>query len=335
MRGFDAATVRSLAAGEVDTRAWVTYGLVDADTASGRSVLFNDESGNPLPWPTVLVTLQPSGVQVACRVLSTQSGSGEGHWRPFVAGDEVLVGIPGGDERSGCVILGRLTQGRDAFPPMVAGNDVTQNTTAFDRFIPPYILESGTAIMLRIPTTGSFLSMDAQGNITMANGNGDHLALNNDMLSMTSSDTTCIVQINQAKKQVYLQAGAGGTNLLLDSAGASQFLTAGSLKLQVAGGGYPLGFAVNTQQVVVLIEGVLTALSLALLALGATPLTGASLGALISPAALPALAALGITKAAALTLTAELAALTAAIQVPPVPGATLVTPGVGRAALLY
>ena len=341
MRGgeIDLASLREGMSGPgSDTRAWVSYGLVDADTAQSNSVLFNDEDGNPLPWPTVLVTLQPSGVQVACRVGGTQSGTGEAHWRPFVPGDEVLVCIPQGDEREGCVIVCRMSQGRDAFPPMVAGNDATKNNFAFDRFIPPYILESGTAILFRIPTHGSFISMDATGNITLADGNGDHLALTSDMLSLTSSDTETIVQLNQAKKQVYLQAGAGGTNLLLDSGGASQFLTSGALKINVAGGGYPLGFACNSQQAIALIEGVLTAFGLALVAAdptATTPLTVGALGLALTATLVQVYTAAGIPIAAQLALGPEEAALLAAVQIPPTPGTTVVTPGVGRAAFLY
>jgi hypothetical protein len=219
---------------------------------------------------------------------------------------------------------------------MVAGNDATKNNFAFDRFIPPYILESGTAILFRIPTHGSFISMDATGNITLADGNGDHLALTSDMLSLTSSDTETIVQLNQAKKQVYLQAGAGGTNLLLDSGGASQFLTSGSLKVNVAGGGYPLGFACNSQQVVALIEGVLTAFGAAVgLLPPTTPVTYTLLAALLTQTTIQAYAAAGIPLAAQLALGPEAAALLAAVQIPPVPGTTVVTPGVGRAAFLF
>ena len=253
---LDLASLREALSGPgSDTRAWVSIGLVDADSANGRSVLFNDEDGSPLPWPTVLVTLQPSGIQVACRVGNPQSGQGEGHWRPFVAGDEVLVCIPQGDEREGCVIVSRLTQGRDAFPPMVAGNDVTTNTTAFDRFTPPYILESGTAIMIRVLPGQAFISLDPTGNITANNSDGHFLALHHDLLSITTEDTSCMFQLNPSAKQAYIQAGP--TSFLIDSAGASQFLTTGTLSLLTSGGLYAAGNAITLQQVALLIYNVI------------------------------------------------------------------------------
>src|SRR5271154_424606 len=148
-----------------DTRQWASYGLVKVSTPGANSVLFNDEQGNPRPYPVVLVTLQPSGIDVPCRIASQTAGEGTGEWHPFVDGDEVLVAIPQGNERSGCAIIGRFSNGRDAFPTSVAGSDPTQNNVAFKRVQEPYILESGTAILFRTANTEAFFSLASNGDI--------------------------------------------------------------------------------------------------------------------------------------------------------------------------
>src|SRR5579859_785093 len=106
----------------MDTRQWVSYGTVDADTSDAKAIQFKDDDGNPSPYgPLVSVTLQPSGVSLPCRVLGQVAGNGEADYFPFLAGDEVLVLLPEGDERAGAVIVGRLNQEIDAWPLIVAG----------------------------------------------------------------------------------------------------------------------------------------------------------------------------------------------------------------------
>jgi hypothetical protein len=314
-----------------DPRQWVSYGLVDADTAGQRSVQFNDENGNALPYPMVNVTLQPSGIPVACRVAGQTAGQGTGEWHPFVAGDEVVVLVPQGDERQGCVIIGRLNQGRDTFPTMVAGNDTTKNNVAFKRMVEPYLLESGTAILFRIAPTGAFFSLDQTGNITATSGDGHYLAIHHDVIGLQTADTSCIVQIDPSKQTVFLQAGA--TQLLLDSQGQSALLTPGTLNIITAGGGYAAGHAITLEQAVALFEGFMTAFGTILVAAGGAPLTGASLGALLNPGGVLAIVTAGLPIASSFALTTEPALITTALQAPADPSGT--KPGVGRPGLLF
>src|ERR1700722_6710543 len=89
-----------------DTRQWLSYGLVCQAVAGGdQSVRFTDDTGATLPQGVLVdVTLQPSGITVPCRVGAQSAGNGEGEFNPFGPGDEVLVAVPEGNERAGCVI---------------------------------------------------------------------------------------------------------------------------------------------------------------------------------------------------------------------------------------
>jgi hypothetical protein len=308
-----------------DTRQWLSYALVDADTPNAHNVLFTNDDGADLPYPLVLVTLQPSGISVAARVGAHVAGKGESSWRPFVAGDEVLVAIPEGDERAGPVIIQRLNQGRDTFPATVGGVDVTKNTTAFDRYMAPYVLESGTAILLRNAAMASYLSLDITGNATLANSDGHYLALHHDLLSMQTFDGSCMVQIDPSLDQVYLQAGP--TNLVLDSAGNSAFLSPGTLSLVTSGGGYAPGHAITVEQVANILS---TFLTLASAAATAPPALVAFFAAFASPTTL---AGLFTAAAANPLLTPVTTAISAALASAP-PDPTGVAVGIGRPGLL-
>lgn len=331
--GFDfAALARMLSYPGIDPRQWVSLGLVDADTPQSRSVNFNAADGSPLPYPLVNVTLQPSGVQVSCRVGSQSAGAGTGEWNPFIAGDEVLVAVPGGDEREGCVILCRLNQGLDTFPRVVGGNDVTGNTVNFKRMVEPHIVESGTAIMLRVASVGSFLSLDPLGNVTATNGSGHYLALHDDQLTLQTKDTSCTVQLNPSSQTVFLQAKT--TQLLLQpDQGASHLLTQGTMSLVTSGGGYAPGHAVTIEQVVNLLN-----VFLLLAAAASTPPAGnpitltAFFASFLTPATLP-----GIIAAAASAgfLTPDLSSAITAGLASQTPDPTGVLPGIGRPGLTY
>src|SRR5258708_21906914 len=100
-----------VAAPGADTRQWVSYGVVDDDQEDQKSVTFDADHG-----PLVSVTLQPSGIPVVCRVAGWCAGNGEAEYFPFVSGDEVVVHVPEGDERAGCIITGRCNSQIDRFP---------------------------------------------------------------------------------------------------------------------------------------------------------------------------------------------------------------------------
>lgn len=183
---FDMATFgQALARPGLDTRQWISFATVDADTPDTRSVLFQDNNGDALPWaPQILVTLQPSGIAVPCRVASNLAGNGEGSWRPFVAGDEVIVAVPEGNEMAGCTIIGRLNQSIDIFPATVAGMDATKNTFAFDRMRCPYVLETTAGFLMRDATTGAALTVQSNGQVTLNSGDQHVLVMAADGLHL-------------------------------------------------------------------------------------------------------------------------------------------------------
>jgi len=327
----DSTSVADLYAGPGnDTRQWISYGIVCPDTNGAHSVRFNDDDGNPLPQGVLVdVTLQPSGITVPCRVGAQAAGAGEAEYNPFGPGDEVLVAVPEGNERAGCVILCRLTNSADVFPTKVAGQDVTQNNFRFSRHQVPFIHEVGQGYMLRSAQTTASFSIDPTGNVILNDGSHNALMLNHSVILLQESTGQALVQIDPSKFQVALQAKT--TALLLDSS-ASSFLTKGTFTLLTSGQNIG-GHAVTVEQVVVLIEGFMTAWGLTLTAAVPTFGIGAQIAATLTPATLPGLMAAGIATGAALPLTAEKAALVAAMSTPPDPSGTV--PGVGRAGFIY
>jgi hypothetical protein len=304
---------------QTDARLWTSTAIVDADTPQARSVMFTDNSGAPLPHPLVNVTLQPSGVPVSARVLSTVSGAGVGSWRPFVAGDEVLVCVPSGNLLAGAVITGRLSNALDPHPTSIAGNDTTQNNIAFERFVEPFFMESATAIGLRVSTPGSFLTLDPTGAITAQSGGGNYLAVNDDFVSLQSADTSCMVQIDAKAQTVFLKAK--DTELLLDTVDGSHLVSAGVLSVVTAGGGYAAGHAVTLEQVLALIFATLVGI-------------GPSFTVPLTPPVIAGLMNALIPAASKATIAPFAAAITAALAAT-APDPTGAVPGIGRPGFLY
>lgn len=293
---MDIATIRDLYSGPgMDTRQWISYGIVDAETEEQHSTRFDDEDGNPLPHGVLVdVTLQPSGISVPCRVLATAGGSGEGSFSPWGPGDEVLVAIPDGDEKSGCVILGRFNNGKDAFPRAVAGMDVTQNNVSFHRIATPFIMETASSWMVRSAATGASLSIDPIGNVLMADGMGSTIAINQTVISMQEASGGALVQIDPVLKSVTLQSSGGessATTFQLDDAGgASSLMTGGTMNIVTAGGGYAMGHAITTEQVMQITKA-LTQILIAVIGTASTAAAPALVAA--SPQGAAALVALG------------------------------------------
>jgi hypothetical protein len=313
---IDNAAFREIAKGPgADTRQWVSMGTVEIGTADQHPVRFNDETGAPLPHGVLVdVKLRPSGIVVPCRVASDCAGNGEGEYHPFVDGDEVLVAIPGGDERAGCVILKRCNQAMDAFPRTVAGMDATANTLAFKRVRAPYAIESAAAIVLRVASTGSTLALDPTGQVFLSSGDGALLAMAHDACSFQLKDLSAGFQLDPSKKQASIIAGS--TSVVVDN-DASEWQTAGVLKVSTAGNG-----AAEHVTTIEAVSNLMTALGLAIAALGpAPPLTGLSLGAVFA-AGWPAI----LAAAAKLPLSATNAtAIITGLKTPKSPG----TPSLG------
>jgi hypothetical protein len=315
-RAFDWGTApQAMSVPGIDPRQWVSFATVDQETDSQKSVEFTDEYG-----PLVSVTLRPSGTPARCRVAHEVAGNGEGEWFPFIGGDEVIVLVPEGDETAGCTIVGRLNQEIDAWPKQVAGMDSTANNFAFRRLRTPYVIETAASYLIRSATTGAFMGISQTGALTFSNADNAFLALGADLLGMQNADGDVLLQIDVGAKQIVLEAA--GTKMVLDAA-ASSLYTTGTLALGTSGN-QASEHATSVESVLVLLEALLTAI-------GSTmpgPLTGAGLAA----AAIPLVGA-AVTAAAALPLdpAVVLPALTAALAVPKVPGAT---PGVAAPGLL-
>jgi hypothetical protein len=236
----------------MDPRQWCSYATVDRETPDQKSVQFTDEYG-----PLVSCTLHPSGIPVVCRVAHEVAGNGEGEWTPFVAGDEVIVLIPEGDESAGCVIVGRLNQEIDAWPKTVAGQDATANNFGFRRMRFPYVIETAASYLIRHATTGAFLGINGEGVVTIANADNAFLALTASLLGLQNGDADVLMQIDVGAKQVVLEAV--GTKLSLDGA-ASTFISSGTLNVGTSGL-QGSGHAITLEQVLGLISNVIAYLA--------------------------------------------------------------------------
>jgi len=320
---FDAATFANAFAGPgMDTRQWVSIGLVAADTPENRAVRFVDDDGVAFPeGPLVTVDLQPSGITVVCRVGNGVAGDGEGDWFPFLERDEVLVVLPEGNERAAPVIISRLSNGFDKWPATVAGQDATKNVFGFRRLRTPYIIESASSFMIRSALTGANITIDQTGNLIIASSDAHTLTLNTQFISLATGDGSTFLQIDDDTKELTLQAG--DTTQFILAKDSSQFLTTGSFSIGT-GGMAGVGHAVTVEQVAVLLQGFLVTLGV----ISPGPLTGAAVAG-----AAVAIVNGAITAGSALPVAPLLAAITAALQIPTDPTGAL--PGVGRAGFMY
>lgn len=203
---FDAATMsQALARPGMDTRQWISYGIVDNKAAVDGGepidpVSFDEEFG-----PLVNVTLHPTGLPVRCRVGSDTAGNGEFEYTPFVSGDEVLVALPEGSERAAPVIIRRLTNTRDTFPmESVAGQDPTNNTFSFRRIRTPRIEEYADSYMLRSAVSGAFLLMSPEGTITLRDGSSGALQMSEDIFGYQNADGDALMQLDKTNGRVSL-----------------------------------------------------------------------------------------------------------------------------------
>ncbi len=304
-----------------DTRRHCGIGLVAPTSSTGSnspSVYFTNAQGAPNSFGVqVLVQMVPAGDILPCRVGSACAGDGMGEYHPFIEGDEVVVLIPDGDEKNGGIIIGRLNQEADVFPTTVGGADVTQNSIAFKRVLAPYILESGTSIIVRNAATGGALTLDPTGNTYLSDGNGNGLVMRSDVVSLALKDTAAGIQLNPDTDDLTLIAQSGDCSLLLDST-ASQFQSKGTLQFSTLG-----NYGVNHVMTTEALGAILNALVTAIAAVATGPVTGAALAAAF---AVPG--AMGTMMAGALSTPLDQLssqAVAAALVTPKSPGA----PGIG------
>lgn len=307
-----------------DTRQWVSYGTVDEDTPEAPATRFNDADGAPLETgPLVSVTLQPSGVSVVCRVASFIAGLGEAAWIPFQRKDEVLVVVPEGNELAGCVIVGRMNQGLDLFPAIVAGQDATKNNFGFWRLRTPFVIESAEAFTIRSAKTGSQIGIDSTGQVIVNNGDKNQLVIGSDAMGLGTGDGKTLVQIAPGDGTILLQAD--GTQWSITPKGAT-FLSSGSINIG-SGGLSGSGHAVTVEQMITYVNAIFLSLSAAI----AGPWVGAAIAALFAPPS--AITATTISAASTLPIDpSALVALAAAFNVPTDP--TGIKPGLGRPSFL-
>lgn len=327
-----AALAEAMRAPGNDPRQWVSFGLV-----SDEPVDFDPDHG-----PLVPCILKPSEAEVQCRVSMQVGGNGEGEYYPFVEGDEVLVVVPGGNERGGCVIIGRLPNARTPFPQTsVAGQDPATNAFGFRRTKAPFITEAAGTITMRQAESGAFLTLDQAGTVTIANGDKSALQLSADALTLQSSDGASILQLDITGGRATLQSGSAVLTLASTTAApaTSSLVVPNVLQLSTIGAP-PAEHVTTTEQVINLVSGIFNVLGAALTALGATPLTGAVLGALFEDpafstalaAAIPVLAQRQQNNLVALALVAAFANPTAKPAPVPLQGQT--SPGIGCTGLL-
>ena len=313
---LDIAAMRNLLSGPgVDSRQWISYGLVCTDTDASPIEFDEDDYYQPL----VEVTLQPSAVGVRCRVGMDVSGAGEGEYYPLVKGDEVLVAIPEGDEKAGCVIIARLANKLDKFPKMVAGSPTNKNNFGFRRMMAPYTIETAGGYTIRHATTGAFIAITKEGNLVLSDGNGGLLRVGADAHGFQSADGKSLMLLDEASGDIVIQAGElAGASMLRMYKKDGLVAIAGAKNLYLtAGGSPPVQHNVSLEQVIALIVNVC----------GLMPVP-----APLTPAAIEALVAIALPLAAIYPLTASLAALPAALAIPQTPATNVF--GVGSARVL-
>ena len=207
---FDlAAMADAISKPGIDPRSWVSIGIVEPESAEAKSVNFDEKVG-----PLISVRLVPNGTVVNCRVSGWLAGNGESVYFPFIGSDEVVVLIPGGNEREGCVIIGRLNNGIDVFPDSVAGLETKNNNFGFMRLRTPFIVETAGRYMIRSAVTGAFFLIDEGGNLTFsgagkAGGPAPFLHIGADFIGFQDADANLVFQLGKdgGKYQCTLKTG--------------------------------------------------------------------------------------------------------------------------------
>lgn len=333
---FDAAAFgEALERPGIDPRQWFSYGIVDDSSGDSKSVRFKDENGEALPFGVMVdVTLQPSGIKVPCRVAGQVAGVKEADWYPFQDRDEVLVAIPQGDERAGCVIIGRMNQGFDVFPQSVAGMDVTKNNFGFRRMRSPYAIETGAAFSIRSAKTGAGFTIDDKGQMFLTSGSSSSLVMSPDAIGLQTKDATSAIQIDTSTNEVNLLAKTTSFTVGGDS---SKFQSGGTLSI-ATGGTAAGGHAITVEQAVNIVANVISFMAGPLSPCLPNPANVpfdsskmlAALTSIISGTELPALAQAGAPGGNIAPYVVLIQAALAAQQ----PDLTGTQPGIGKPSLL-
>lgn len=297
-RGLDARTMgETFGFPGIDPRQWFSYGVVDdmTDDDPEPSVTFDDEYG-----PLVKVTLHPSMAPVHCRVAGSVAGNGEGEYHPYVAGDEVLVLIPEGNERGDCVIIGRMNNAIDKFPmDSIAGQDPTTNTFGFKRCRTPVVHEYAGPYTMRSALTGALLAFDATGSLTVRDGEGSGFRIGQDLIGLLSSDGKYLLQLDLTNGHAVIQADDAILSLSATGANPEQNLLAVPGPMAIGSSGNAPGeHAISTEAMVHVTQWILQLVGAAIATANPGALTGAGLAPLLTVAATAAPIAAAIAGAA-------------------------------------
>lgn len=318
---IDLASISAALSGQSDRRKWCSMGTV---SYAANAVRFDTDLG-----PLVDVVLQPDKTVATCRVGSEVAGKGEGAYFPFVAGDEVVVLLPEGSEKASPVIVCRVSNSLDTFPTSVAGQDPSKNAVAFRRQRPPQLLECAGPMVARHSTTGAMVAIDANGGVTMRDGNASVVQLTSDTITVQSGDAKFLLQFDLKDGRGTLQVNDAILTLASSSAAKQKSAVVVPGQLSISTLAQPAAEHLITTEAVANLLTLLLPLALAaavppaVLAPPAAALAVA--GALTAAAAAP----LDPTVAAALV-----AAFAAAVQKPqPTPALGQSQPGIGCAGL--
>lgn len=269
-----------------DTREWASMATVRGGTTDDDPCV-EWVRGQPL----VRVILHPSGTEARARVGMRIAGNGEAEYHPFMPGDEVLVSIPSGNPRAGCVITSKLCNEIDAFPEgSVAGQDPRSNTFAFSRTRTPRVDENAGPVIIRSALNGGFLTIDEAGVLTLRGGNvGDGEAklpapgfqMGPDGIAMQDASAKFALQLNVTDGVFIARADDAILTLASSSSTKPSMLgVPGALAIGTAGNP-PLEHAASAESVANFLYWELTSFATMISALGGAPLTGVALGAAI------------------------------------------------------
>lgn len=271
-----------------DPRVWVAFATVRGGTTDDDPcVEFEDDQ------PLVRVMLHPDLIEVRARVAMQVAGNGEAQWHPFMPDDEVLVVVPEGNPRSGVTIIGKLCNAIDKFPSgSIAGQDPRKNNFSFRRMKTPVIEELNGPVMNRSAATGGFISIDDAGVLTLRGGNADDPDAKKPAPGLQMGPDGISMQDASAKYAVSFGQTSGAFLVLVDDAVLSLSSSKGGKPSMIGvpqsfaigtGGNAPSEHVATTESVANVLFNVLFTLNAAIIAGGSvTPLTGATLGALIT-----------------------------------------------------
>lgn len=235
---LDEAALRDLVSGPgVDTRTWVSIGIVDLPSSDegGETVDFDEDDGQVY----VNVTLKPKDTPVRARLGMLFAGPGETTYVPFAGGEEVIVVLPEGDPRTGAVILGRLNNAYDSFPfENVGGADPKNNAIAMLRTRTALTVESGASVLVRSAATGALLLLSGQGSVTLRDGSSNVLQMSPDVFGFQNKDGDVVLQLDLVAQRYTMQIGQAMLTLTgnAGSANPQSVLQAPSTFAVTAGG---------------------------------------------------------------------------------------------------